>query len=98
VSLAGVAERFVTREAATADPDGFASLFALLALTATVRLTWSFSAFTVLIYYAIPTSPLCTCRANRDGIRAALRRRAVWTIGLAMIVAGLLWRALAGHL
>ena len=40
---------------------------ALLAITATVRLTWSFGAFTVLIYYAITN--LAALRLPRESRR-----------------------------
>lgn len=81
------------------------SLMALLALTGSVQATWSFSAFTVLVYYAItnlaalrlPGSarlyprwvPLC-------GLSGCLAlaffvKAGVWLVGLALIALGLLW-------
>ncbi len=82
---------------------------AALAATGSVRATWSFSAFTVLVYYAITN--LAALRLPRDQRRwgawipacglvscLALAFRvepAVWLAGLALIGAGLLGRALA---
>lgn len=85
---------------------------ALLAMSATVRLTWSFSAFTVLIYYAITN--LAALRLPREsrrysrgiawtGLVACLLLAfwvpwRVWVIGLAMILLGFVWRAFARRL
>jgi basic amino acid/polyamine antiporter, APA family len=79
-----------------------------LALTGSVRLTWSFSAFTVLLYYAITNlAALALPREQRlyprwialAGLIACLGlaffvERQIWAAGLALVAAGLLWRAL----
>lgn len=84
-------------------------LIAGLALIGDVRLTWSFSAFTVLCYYA-----LTNLAALRLPVEARLYPRpiavagligclglaffvppAIWAIGLAWIGAGLLWHQVA---
>jgi APA family basic amino acid/polyamine antiporter len=85
---------------------------ALLTLIGNVKLTWSFSAFTVLIYYAItnlaalrlPTekrlySPLIAW----GGLAACLAlaffvEREIWLIGLGLIASGLVWHGVARYL
>jgi APA family basic amino acid/polyamine antiporter len=85
---------------------------AALALIGNVKVTWSFSAFTVLIYYAITN--LATLRLPKDkrlysplfawgGLAACLLlaffvEREIWMVGLGLIAAGLLWHAVARHL
>jgi basic amino acid/polyamine antiporter, APA family len=80
-----------------------------LTLIGNVEITWSFSAFTVLIYYAITN--LATLHLPKDkrlysplfawgGLAACLVlaffvEREIWMIGLGLIAAGLLWHALA---
>lgn len=82
-----------------------------LALTGNVRTTWSFSAFTVLIYYAITNlAALRMPKAERlypsalawGGLAACLFlafwvERQVWMTGLALIVAGLVWHFVVGR-
>jgi APA family basic amino acid/polyamine antiporter len=76
-----------------------------LALIGSVKTTWSFSAFTVLIYYAITN--LAALRLPREariyphsiawlGLLACLGLAfwvewRIWAIGLALIAAGLIW-------
>jgi APA family basic amino acid/polyamine antiporter len=85
---------------------------AALALIGNVKITWSFSAFTVLIYYAITN--LAALRLPRDkrlysplfawgGLAACLLlaffvEREIWLIGLGLIAAGLLWHGGARYL
>jgi APA family basic amino acid/polyamine antiporter len=78
----------------------------LLALTGDVRTTWSFSAFTVLVYYAItnlaalalPASARLYPRAVAVAGLLACSALAffveppVWRVGLGLIGLGLLWR------
>jgi len=80
-----------------------------LALIGDVKLTWSFSAFTVLIYYAITN--LAALRLPKDkrlyspliawgGLAACLAlaffvEREIWMVGLGLIAAGLVWHAAA---
>jgi APA family basic amino acid/polyamine antiporter len=80
-----------------------------LAATGSVKTTWSFSAFTVLIYYAItnvaalrlaPEDRLFSTAWAWCGLAACLLlafsiEPAVWATGLAVLAAGLVWRALA---
>ena len=91
---------------------GVALLISGLALTGDVRTTWSFSAFTVLIYYAItnlaalfiPASgrlfPKWISVAGLLGCLslAAFVEPRVLLVGLGVIVAGLLWHTLAARL
>jgi APA family basic amino acid/polyamine antiporter len=82
---------------------------AALALIGNVKVTWSFSAFTVLIYYAITN--LAALRLPEDkrlysplfawgGLAACLLlaffvEREIWMVGIGLIAAGLLWHAIA---
>jgi basic amino acid/polyamine antiporter, APA family len=80
----------------------------LLVLVGDVGLTWSFSAFTVLIYYALtnlaalqlkPSERLFPTWIAWVGLAACLFlafwvERNVWVLGLFMIVVGLLWQTL----
>jgi APA family basic amino acid/polyamine antiporter len=85
---------------------------AALALIGNVKVTWSFSAFTVLIYYAITN--LAALRLPKDkrlysplfawvGLAACLVlaffvERDIWLIGLGLIAAGLVWHGIARYL
>lgn len=78
---------------------------ALLVLLGNVKTTWSFSAFSVLIYYAITN--LASLRLNASerlypvwigwvGLASCLFlafwvESAIWQVGLGLIVAGLIW-------
>ena len=87
---------------------GSAALVAVLTAFGDVRATWSFSAFTVLVYYSITN--LATLRlAPEDrlyprwvsvlGLAACASLatqvdRASWSLGLGLLAAGLVWHAL----
>ena len=80
-----------------------------LALTGNVKTTWSFSAFTVLIYYALTNAAALRLPANQRlfpawiawvGLAACLYlafwvEPVVWLAGLGLIAAGLVWHAVA---
>jgi basic amino acid/polyamine antiporter, APA family len=82
-----------------------------LALIGDVKVTWSFSAFTVLIYYAITNlAALRLPKADRlyspiyawVGLAACLFlafwvERNIWLMGLGLIGAGLMWHHLASR-
>jgi basic amino acid/polyamine antiporter, APA family len=86
-----------------------ALLIATLVLIGNIRLTWSFSAFTVLVYYAITN--LAALRMKPDerlyhpaiptlGLMSCLFLAfwvdpAVWLAGLGLIAAGLVWHSVA---
>ena len=84
----------------------------VLVLTGNVKTTWSFSAFTVLIYYAITNlSALRLSDAERlyprwiswAGLAACLFlafwvETHIWLLGLGMIVVGLVWHTVARRL
>ena len=88
-----------------------ATIIGLLILIGDIKLTWSFSAFSVLIYYSITN--LCALRllpAQRIfpiwtawlGLFACLTLafwvdRQIWLVGLGVIAAGLLWRQIASR-
>jgi basic amino acid/polyamine antiporter, APA family len=81
---------------------------ALFVLAGDVKITWSFSAFTVLIYYAITNlAALRLSPAERlypqwlawVGLTACLFlafwvEKQIWLVGLALIAVGLIWRAI----
>ncbi len=81
---------------------------ALLILIGDVKTTWSFSAFTILIYYAItnlaalklsPTERLYPQWLSFLGLASCLFlafwvESQIWLIGLALIMAGWIWRAI----
>jgi basic amino acid/polyamine antiporter, APA family len=85
---------------------------AALALIGNVETTWSFSAFTVLIYYAITN--LAALRLPQEkrlypraiawcGLLACLSlaffvEREIWMAGIGLIAAGLIWHATAQYL
>jgi APA family basic amino acid/polyamine antiporter len=85
---------------------------AALALIGNVETTWSFSAFTVLIYYAITNlAALRLPQENRlypravawCGLLACLSlaffvERDIWVVGIGIIAVGLIWRAAAQYL
>lgn len=80
-----------------------------LVLIGDVRVTWSFSAFTVLIYYALTNLSALLMPAEQRlfspvvpvlGLIGCLGlafwvERGIWLAGLGVIVVGLLWRAIA---
>ena len=86
---------------------GVAVLIALGVCVDDVKLTWSFSAFTVLVYYAITN--LCAIRMKPGerlypiwlayfGLAACLTLAffvdwEIWLTGLGLIIFGLAWRA-----
>lgn len=83
-------------------------LIALLILIGDIKTTWSFSAFSILVYYAITNlAALQLASAQRlypqwlawVGLGSCLFlafwvERQIWLTGLALIVAGLIWRAI----
>ncbi|GAB1537714.1 APC family permease [Scytonema sp. NUACC21] len=85
---------------------------ALLVLIGNVKTTWSFSAFTVLIYYAItnwaafyltPSERLYPKWLALAGLAACLFlafwvEPFIWQVGVALIIAGLIWHAAAQKL
>jgi len=87
---------------------GVGVVVAALASTGSVATTWSFSAFTVLVYYAITN--VAALRLKREdrlyspvfawcGLAGCLFLafwvdRAIWLTGLGVIGIGLLWHAL----
>jgi APA family basic amino acid/polyamine antiporter len=86
-----------------------AALVAALALSGDVKLTWSFSAFSVLVYYAItnlaalrlpagarrpPRSVAAAGLASCLGLAFWVEPRA-WGAGAALVALGLAWHALA---
>ena len=85
---------------------------ACLALIGNVKTTWSFSAFTVLIYYALTNLAALRLSATDrlysplfawGGLMACLFlafwvEPRIWIAGLALIAAGLLWHAVARSL
>ncbi len=89
-----------------------ALLIAALTLSGDVRITWSFSAFTVLVYYAITNlAALALPREARDfprvlaqaGLLSCLTlaffvEREIWLVGLGLILVGLVWHAIARSL
>ena len=82
-----------------------------LSLGGSVETTWAFSAFSVLIYYAITNlAALRLPRENRlyprwiavAGLSACLFLAfwvppAIWLVGLALILAGLVWHMFVPH-
>lgn len=82
---------------------------ALLAITGNVKTTWSFSAFTILVYYAItnlavlrlpPEERLYSRLWPWGGLASSLFlafwvEYKIWIVGLVIIAAGLLWHAVA---
>ncbi|MFO7286368.1 MAG: APC family permease [Gammaproteobacteria bacterium] len=89
-----------------------ALLIAGIAATGDVRVTWSFSAFAVLIYYALThLAALRLAPAERRYPRAVARLGLagclglaffvdprIWLTGLVLLAAGLLWHAAAARL
>ncbi|MGF1673728.1 MAG: APC family permease [Rivularia sp. (in: cyanobacteria)] len=88
------------------------TIIAVLVLIGNVKTTWSFSAFTVLIYYSITNLAAFAIPSNERlypqwlsilGLLACLFlafwvEPFVWQVGLALIVAGLIWHAVAQKL
>jgi APA family basic amino acid/polyamine antiporter len=81
------------------------SLIAALAATGSVKITWTFSAFTVLIYYAVTNLAALRLPANERlygkpwawvglvaclGLAFAIEWQ-VWLVGLGVLAIGLLW-------
>lgn len=89
-----------------------ACFIAGLVLIGSVKLTWSFSAFTVLVYYALtnasalrlsPKDRLYPSLISWLGLAGCLVLAfwvdlEIWLIGLALIAAGLLWHVIAQRL
>lgn len=87
-------------------------MIALLVLIGDVRTTWSFSAFTVLLYYALTNLSALRLRPDERlfprgvawaGLAACLFlafwvEPAVWLAGLVLVAAGLLWQVVAQRL
>lgn len=87
-------------------------VIAVLAATGNVRTTWSFSAFTVLVYYAITNLAALLLPAEARyyprwvaaaGLASCLLlaffvERQVWLIGVGLVGVGLLWHAVARRL
>lgn len=87
-------------------------LVAILTLIGSVKLTWSFSAFTVLVYYAVTN--LAALRLPKDkrlypaavawvGLAGCVFlafwvETAVWVAGLGLVALGLVWHAVARHI
>lgn len=86
-----------------------AAIIAALTLTGSVRFTWSFSAFTVLVYYAITNLAALRLPAERrlypgwvpaGGLVSCLGlafwvEPAIWAGGLVLIGVGVLWHMIA---
>jgi APA family basic amino acid/polyamine antiporter len=85
------------------------AIVAALTLLGDVRVTWSFSAFTVLVYYAITNLAALRLPAEQRryprlvpvaGLLGCLSlaffvEPAVWAAGLGVLAAGLLWHRVA---
>ncbi len=88
------------------------TVIALLVLIGNVKTTWSFSAFTVLIYYSITNLAALQLKPEERlfprwlawaGLAACLFLAfwvevQIWLVGLALIGAGLIWHAVAQRL
>lgn len=88
---------------------GIGVAIALLVLVGNVKTTWSFSAFTVLIYYAVTNLAAFYLPKSQRlypkwlaglGLAACLFlafwvEPFIWQVGVALIVAGLIWHAVA---
>ena len=86
------------------------SAIALLVLVGNVKTTWSFSAFTVLVYYALtnwaalqlaPSERLYPVWISWLGLIACLFlafwvEQQIWLLGLGLIGLGLVWKTLVG--
>jgi APA family basic amino acid/polyamine antiporter len=85
---------------------------AALTLLGDVKTTWSFSAFTVLIYYSITNlaalrlppdkrlypRALAWCGLASCIVLAFFVEKEIWLAGLALIAAGLVWQFVAARL
>jgi APA family basic amino acid/polyamine antiporter len=85
------------------------ALVAGIAVVGDVRTTWSFSAFSVLIYYALTNLAALRMPAGERryprfvavvGLSACLALafwvdRTVWIVGLGLVAVGLVWHAVA---
>jgi basic amino acid/polyamine antiporter, APA family len=90
----------------SAMPEGLSEAIALLVLIGNIKTTWSFSAFSILIYYAIANLASLRLSASERiypkwlgwfGLSACLFlafwvELKIWLIGLGLIIAGLIWR------
>ncbi len=88
------------------------TIISFLVLIGNVKTTWSFSAFTVLIYYSITNLAAFSLPSHERlypkwlsifGLLACIFlafwvEPLIWKLGLALIVAGLVWHALANKL
>jgi len=91
---------------------GVGVVIAILVFTGNVKTTWSFSAFTVLIYYAITNLSAIQLPENQRlyyrfipwlGLFSCLFlafwvERSIWIIGLGLIALGLVWWFIANRL
>lgn len=89
-----------------------AALIGALVLIGNVRTTWSFSAFTVLIYYSLTNLSALQLKAEERlyprwvailGLSACLFLAfwvdvEIWLVGLGLLAAGLLWQQIAHRL
>ena len=88
------------------------TIISVLVLIGNVKTTWSFSAFTVLIYYAVTNLAAFSLSRNERlypkwlsilGLSACIFlafwvEPLIWQVGLALIVAGLIWHGVAQKL
>ncbi|MEL6164120.1 MAG: amino acid permease, partial [Cyanobacteria bacterium J06628_3] len=87
------------------------AIISVLVLIGNVKTTWSFSAFTVLIYYSVTNLAAFSLPSEGRlypkwlsvlGLSACLFlafwvESFIWQLGLALIVAGLIWHAVARY-
>jgi basic amino acid/polyamine antiporter, APA family len=108
---AATARLNAARTAPTVATVAVGGLVLLLALLGDVRVTWSFSAFTVLLYYAITNAAALRLRPEErlfspvwawGGLASCLFLAfwvdpVIWAVGLALVAAGLVWHAVASR-
>lgn len=89
-----------------------AGIIAAIATAGSVKLAWSFSAFTVLVYYAITNACALRLRAEERlypvwipamGLISCLSlavwvEREIWIAGVTLLAVGLVWHFIAGKL